>query len=111
MHPWFKENPVGITVCDLEGIIIDMNEKSAQIFQKYGGLSLLGKSLFDCHQAHSQAKIREIMETGVSNSYTIQKNGLKKIIHQCPWYQEGKIAGLIEYSIEIPEDMPHFVRN
>ena len=36
---------------------------------------------------------------------------VKKLIYQTPWYKEdGTFGGLIEYSIEIPFEMPHFVR-
>jgi len=32
------------------------------------------------------------------------------LIYQSPWYQNGEFAGLVEISLEIPEQMPHFVR-
>ena len=48
--------------------------------------------------------------TGDTNTYSISKNGLKKIIHQTPWRRDGKIAGLVEFSIVLPADMPHYDR-
>lgn len=98
------------TICDLDGIVVYMNEKAARVFAKYGGKDLVGKSLMDCHSEHSREKIRELIKTESSNSYTILKNGVKKLIYQTPWYQNGTIAGLIEISIELPADMPHFER-
>jgi hypothetical protein len=44
------------------------------------------------------------------NVYTIEKNGVKKLIFQSPWYKDGKYAGLVELSLEIPFELPHFVR-
>jgi len=44
------------------------------------------------------------------NSYTIEKNGVKKIIYQSPWFQDGQYKGFVELSLEIPMEMPHFVR-
>ena len=36
---------------------------------------------------------------------------VKKLIYQTPWWKEdGQFGGLIEYSIEIPFEMPHYVR-
>jgi len=43
--------------------------------------------------------------------YTIQKSGVKKLIYQAPWFQEGKYAGFVELSLPIPETMPHFDRD
>ena len=45
-------------------------------------IHILGKNLFDCHNPQSQAKIRELLETGGVNAYTIEKNGVKKMIYQ-----------------------------
>jgi hypothetical protein len=28
-----------------------------------------------------------------------------------PWYQDGKFAGIVEISIPIPDDLPHFDRD
>ncbi len=103
-----KEIPFAVTACDMDATIIYMNDKSIATFQK--NESLIGKSLFDCHGSHSAEKIRDLLKTSGSNTYTIEKNGMKKLIHQCPWYKEGKIAGLVEISIVIPMEMPHFVR-
>ena len=54
--------------------------------------------------------IRQFLQTGESNVYTIEKAGVKKLIHQSPWYKDGKIAGLVELSLELPAEMPHYVR-
>jgi len=35
---------------------------------------------------------------------------VKKLIYQGPWFQDGKYGGLVELSLEIPMEMPHFVR-
>lgn len=107
---FFRETGFAVTVCDLKGIVVYMNAKAGKVFEKYGGLSLVGKSLFDCHSEKSRTKILELIDSASSNSYTIEKAGLKKLIHQTPWYQDGKIAGLVELSIELPADMAHFVR-
>ena len=106
----FKSLPFAVTACDNEGIIIYMNEKSTATFVKNEGESLIGKSLFECHNENSVAKIHELLTTGKTNAYTIEKNGLKKIIYQCPWYKDDKIAGLVEISLVIPFEMDHFIR-
>jgi hypothetical protein len=41
------------------------------------------------------------------NVYTIEKNGVKKLIYQSPWYYNGEYAGFVELSLEIPFEMEH----
>jgi DUF438 domain-containing protein len=107
----FKSLPFAVTACDKDGTIIYMNEKSCATFLKNGTESLIGKSLFDCHGEKSAEKIKELLRDGTTNAYTIEKNGLKKMIYQCPWYKDGEIAGLVEISLIIPFEMPHFIRS
>ena len=45
------------------------------------------------------------------NVYTIEKNGIKKLIYQSPWYVKGEFAGFVELSLEIPFEIPHFIRD
>ena len=54
--------------------------------------------------------IRELLETGGVNAYTIEKNGVKKMIYQTAWKQDGVVGGLVEISMEIPGEMPHYMR-
>ncbi|MPM48093.1 hypothetical protein SDC9_94815 [bioreactor metagenome] len=110
MNNWYEELPFAVTVSDLEGNIIYMNNRSATTFEKYGGKELVGKSLFGCHPEKAGNKIREMLQTHEVNAYTIEKEGLKKLIYQCPWYENGSVAGLIELSLVLPAKMPHFVR-
>jgi len=40
MHEWIKEFPAAITVCDLNGIITEMNDKAISTFAKDGGAGI-----------------------------------------------------------------------
>jgi hypothetical protein len=51
-----------------------------------------------------------MIATKTVNSYTIEKTGVKRLIYQTPWYQNGEYAGLLELSMVIPIEMPHYVR-
>ena len=105
-----EECPASITVCDRAGIIVAMNQKAHEVFLKDGGRALIGTSLYDCHPGPARSKLREIMAAQRINVYTIEKNGVKKMIYQCPWREQGKFAGLVEISMEIPFELPHFIR-
>ena len=106
---WVKEYPGAVTVCDAQGIILYMNERAVKVLSGTGK-SLVGQNLLDCHPEPARTKLAELLRTQASNSYTIEKNGVKKLIHQSPWYQDCKYAGFVEFSIEIPLSMPHYIR-
>ena len=107
---WIQNFPAAITVCDAKRTILAMNEKAGKTFQKSGGKDLEGKNLFDCHPEPAQEKMKKLMESKSTNAYTIEKNGAKKLIFQSPWFENGMVAGLVEISMEIPKEMPHFIR-
>ncbi len=109
-HAWIKEFPAAVTVCDAEGIILEMNDKSAKTFEADGGYNLIGSNMLDCHPGLSRQKTERLLAAKVKNVYTIEKNGVKKLIYQSPWYKDGEYAGFVEISLEIPFEMPHFVR-
>jgi transcriptional regulator with PAS, ATPase and Fis domain len=108
---WSDTIDAAVTVSDTNGKIIYMNHKSADVFSKSGGMDLVGKSVFDCHSAESVQKIHKMLQTGLPNQYTIQKNGKKKMILQTPFFADGKVAGLVEITFDIPESIPHFNRD
>lgn len=107
---WLKEFPAAITVCDPDGVILEMNDKAAQTFESDGGYALLGKNMLDCHPGLARQKTERLLAARQKNVYTIEKRGIKKLIFQSPWYQNGAYAGFVELSLEIPFEMPHFLR-
>lgn len=109
-NEWIKEFSGAITVCDTEGIILDMNEKAIRTFADDGGAKLIGTNLLDCHPEPSRSKVIELLKSHRENIYTIEKNAIKKLVYQSPWFKDGKYAGLVELSLEIPSEMRHFVR-
>ena len=108
---WFEKLDGNVIVCDAEGIIIYMNETAIRNYEKDGGAELIGKNLMDCHGEASRLKIKEIMTTHRKNVYTIEKRGRKKIIYQTPWMDGNVFKGIVELSLEIPFEMPHYKRD
>ena len=109
-HEWIKELPAAVTVCNEEGIILEMNDKAAKTFEKDGGYKLIGSNMLVCHPDLAREKTERLLAARVKNVYTIEKNGVKKLIFQSPWYKNGEYAGFVELSLEIPLEMPHFIR-
>ena len=103
---YFKNIGCAITVCDTDCNIVYQNDKSVAV-----NGDMRGKNMLSCHNERSRSIIQRILSEGISNSYTISKKGQKKIIYQTPWQEaDGAIAGIIEFSIVIPEEMPHYDR-
>ena len=105
MYEWAKELDCAVTVCDRVGTVIYQNDKSVAT-----NGSVSGRNLEECHNPKSWAMICKMLREGSSNTYTISKKGQKKLIYQTPWFQDGFVAGLVELSIVIPEELPHFKR-
>ncbi len=109
-YPWMQELPIAVTVLDGDGIIVGMNHKSAATFAAEGGKDLVGKNALECHPEPSRSKLLQLLREPKANIYTIEKAGVKKLICQTPWYRNGRFSGLVELSIELPAEVPHFVR-
>ena len=108
----FKSCPWGdnltscaITVCDLDGVVLYQNKRSIDV-----NGDVRGKSMLPCHSARSREIIQRLITEGTTNAYTIQKGSLRKLIYQAPWYERGEVSGLVEFSLEIPEEIPHYIR-
>ncbi len=105
-----EEFPGEITVCDAQGVLLDMNERAAQGFQAEGGRALIGKNSLDCHPEPARSKLLEMLQNHQKNVYTVEKNGVWKLIYQSPWFEKGEYRGFVELILEIPTDIPHFMR-
>lgn len=110
MEDFFEEMDVAVTVCKRDGEIIAMNGKSRRTFLKPGREELIGKNVLDCHPEPARTKLEGLLEHPANNAYTIEKNGVKKLIFQTPWYKNGEFMGMVELSMEIPFEMPHYIR-
>jgi transcriptional regulator with PAS, ATPase and Fis domain len=108
METYFEELPIAITISDTEGNIVDMNQRSADVNSK--GQKIIGRNLYDCHPPRAAEILRGLYAEQKKNVYTIEKNGVKKLIYQVPWYDGDKFGGLIEFSLPIPFEMPYYVR-
>ncbi|KAF0125988.1 MAG: PAS fold domain protein [Elusimicrobia bacterium] len=110
MEDWAENAGFAVTICGRDGTITYMNAGSRKTFKKYGGGELVGRSLLDCHPEPARSKLRAMLEQPAVNAYTIEKAGVKKLIYQAPLVKDGGISGLVELSLELPAEMPHFVR-
>lgn len=103
--PWADGMDCAVTVCDTEGTVIYQNERSRAV-----NGDVRGRSLIPCHNERSREIIRRLLTDGGTNAYTIEKNGVRKMIYQTAWRVDGVVGGLAEISMEIPAEMPHYIR-
>ena len=103
---WADELDCAVTLCDTQGIVRYQNDRSVVV-----NGDVRGQSLFPCHNERSRGIIRRLLETGGRNVYTIEKRGVRKLIYQTVWREAGEVRGLVEFSMEIPGEMPHYIRN
>ena len=102
---WADELNCAVTVCDTEGIVLYQNLRSVAV-----NGDVRGQSLIPCHSERSRGIIRRLLDEGATNVYTIEKRGVRKLIYQTAWRSTGEVCGLVEFSMEIPAEMPHYVR-
>ncbi len=110
-YDWVRQFSGSIVLCDRQGIVLEMNDKAAEGYREEGGRGLIGRNLFDCHPEPSRSRLRKMMDAQEPNVYTIEKRGIKKLVYQVPWYQADAYAGFVEVVLEIPRQIPHFVRD
>lgn len=110
-HVWIKEFPGAITVCDAQGVILEMNAAAEEVFVADGGARLVGTNVLDCHPEPARSQLKAMLAEGRANVYTIERAGKKKLIYQAPWTRGGVYAGFVELSLAIPWEMPHFNRD
>jgi len=107
-HKYFRES---IIVCDKDLTVIYLNETAMKSLSEDERKTIVGSNLLDCHNEDSNKKILEIKENLKSNIYTIEKAGKKKLIYQSPLLKNNEFNGIVEFSLEIPEVLPHFKRD
>jgi PAS domain-containing protein len=110
-HIWVQGFPAAVTVCDVDGVILEMNDQAALAFARSGGLALIGSNALDCHPEPARSKLRRLLDTQQTNVYTVEKKGQRQLIFQAPWYRGGEFGGFVELALELPDELPHFVRD
>ena len=107
---YFEKADVAVTICAKDGTILDMNRKSRKTFIKPGMPEIIGQNVLDCHPEPARSLLADMLKNPRTNVYTVEKEGVKKLIFQTPWYDDDEYAGFMELSMVLPEVIPNRVR-
>ncbi len=107
MENWSDEFKGSVTVCDREGVITYVNQHAQNKSENF----LPGTNLLDCHPEPARTKVEAMLRTPAFNTYTVEKGGIKKLVHQSPVFKNGVFNGIVEISFEIPKELPNIKRD
>ena len=66
LNPYFKsvldQDRASIVLCGLDHTILYMNPAAIRSYAKHGGAALVGRSLANCHNAHSNEMIQTVVD-------------------------------------------------
>ncbi len=90
-----------VVVCNLDHEIVYMNRAAEQNYEKWGGASLLGKCLLNCHNEASRKHIQEVIDLFLEDEshnivYTSYIEKQNKDIYMVALRKEGKLIGYYE---------------
>ena len=91
-----------VVICDLDHTIIYMNPVAVRRYEKWGGNELLGRSLLNCHNEHSQEMIKKVVEWFKASSdhnlvYTFHNPKENKDVYMVALRSEsGELIGYYE---------------
>ena len=103
---WADDTNCAVTVCDTEGVVIYQNKQSISV-----NGSIAAKACSPCHNERSKGIIARILEKGDTNALHHREKRDPQNDLQTAWRREdGTVGGIIELSMPIPAEMPHYVR-
>jgi hypothetical protein len=107
---WLDGVEITVSACDEDFTTTFFNARASRSFEPQGGYALLGTDMRDCHPPGVREKFEAVMAARKVNAYTTEKAGKRKLVYQAPVFKDGDFKGMVELVMEIPWEMPHFVR-
>ncbi len=66
LESYFKsvidQDVTSVVICNLEHTIVYMNKTAVKNYEKWGGSSLVGKNLLNCHNEQSRIMINKVID-------------------------------------------------
>ena len=103
LNAYFKsiidQDRESVVICDLNHIIIYMNPAAVVDYKKYGGASLLGKSLLNCHNPHSVEAIRKVVEWFAADAMVALRDASGTLIGYYEKHDSRKAETMKQYDL------------
>lgn len=95
------QDRVSIVICNLKHEIIYMNPAAIANYAKRGGEKLVGRSLLECHNPESRARIQQVVDWFAADEshnivYTFHNEKQNKDVYMVPLREDGKLIGYYE---------------
>ena len=95
------QDRVSIVICNLEHEIIYMNPAAITNYAKRGGEKLVGRSLLECHNPESRARIQQVVDWFAADEshnivYTFHNEKQNKDVYMVALREDGKLIGYYE---------------
>lgn len=90
-----------VVICNLKHEIIYMNPVAVESYANSGGEKLIGKSIFECHNAESAERIKQVVEWFAADKshnmvYTFHNETQNKDVYMVALRENGKLIGYYE---------------
>ena len=119
LNPYFKsvldQDRASIVLCGLDHTILYMNPAAIRSYAKHGGAALVGRSLANCHNAHSNEMIQTVVDWFAASPehnliYTYHNEKQNKDVYMVALRDEdGTLIGYYEkHEYRDPETMPRY---
>ena len=96
-----EQDRAAVVICNLQHEIIYMNPAAVTNYAKWGGYSLIGKSLLDCHNHESVENIKKVVEWFAADEshnivYTFHNEKQNKDVYMVALRANGRLIGYYE---------------
>ena len=119
LNPFFKsvleQDAAAIVLCDLNHTIVYMNPTAIARYHKHGGAALVGRSLRNCHNTHSNEMIQKVVDWFSASPehnivYTYHNEKENKDVYMVALRDDaGKLIGYYEkHEYRNPETMKRY---
>lgn len=108
---WFEHLPCALTVCDRDYKILYLNKAAAEVNAESGGKALIGRSLLDCHPQRARRMLRRVMASGKPHVFTTERRGVKKMVYEAHWQNDGEVGGMVEVYFRLPRKVRNLGRD
>ena len=109
-----EQDKAAVVICNLQHEIIYMNPAAVTNYAKWGGYSLIGKSLLDCHNPESVENIKKVVEWFAADEshnivYTFHNEKQNKDVYMVALRDNGRLIGYYEkHEYRNPETMKRY---